>query len=330
MIIISNIIEDSMEKSIETSLEYNERIYMIQLSISELKKDPEYFFGKIFQQIVRNGDINRIKFYLSKGFSPKWIDDDNNSYWKWNLFENIIVNNEDDIKKLLWDEGGGYANSSVIIDKYDGYNGFGEPIKESVKEWRKKNPLASIANFSNRNDITDTDFSYFWGIEVLNISNCPNITGDNFVSLQNIHTLDISNNPQLNNISSFRYLKGIHTLNMSGCFGISDMVFIFLKGICELDISNNPQITDKGFAFLKGIYSLKIKNCNQITNNICQYLSSIYILDIDNCNNFYMTEKVLSKLKYLKMLTISPNKNHDKNIMSLLREQCSFIYGNSD
>jgi hypothetical protein len=318
-----------MEKSIEDSLEYYERIYKMQLSISELKKDPEYFFGKIFQQIVRSGNINRINFYLSKGFSPRWIDDDNNSYWKWNLFEHTIINNDDYIKKLLWNEGGGYTHSNIKIDKYDSYNGFGEPIKESVKEWRKKNPYASIANFSNRNDITDSDFSYFWGIEVLSISNCPNITGDNFVSLQNIHTLDISNNPQLKNISSFRYIKGIHTLNMSRCHNISDMVFIFLKGICELDISNNPQITDKGFAFLKGIYSLNMKNCNQITNNVSKYLSSVCILNIDNCNNFYMTEEIVSKLKYLKMLTISPNKNHGKNIMSLLREQCYNICGDS-
>jgi hypothetical protein len=319
-----------MDKPIDDSFEYNERIYMMQLSISKLKKDPEYFFERIFQQIVKSGNIDRIKFYLSKGFSITWIDNDNNSYWKWNLFENIIINNKDKVKKLLWDEGGGYTNSTVKINKHDGYNGFGEPIKESVKEWRKKNPYASIANFSNRYDITDLDFSYLWGIEVLNISNCPNITGDNFVSLQNIHTLDISNNPQINNISSFRYLKGIHTLNMSGCSGISDMIFIFLQGICELDVSNNPQITDKGFTFLKGIYSLKIKNCNQITNNISKYLSSVCILDINNCNNFYMTEETLSNLKYLKMLKISPNKNHAKNIVSLLREQCSFIYNNSD
>jgi hypothetical protein len=318
-----------MENSIENSLEYFERIYNMQLSISVLKKDPEYFFEKIFQQIVRNGNINRIKFYLSKGFSPIWKDDDNNSYWKWNLFENLLTTDENEVKKLLWDVGGGYIHSNIKIDMYDGYNGFGEPIKESVKEWRKKNPHVSIANFSNRSDITDSDFSYFWGIEVLNISNCPNITGDNFVSLQNIHTLDISNNPQLNNISSFKYLKGIHTLNMSGCYNISDMVFIFLKGICELDISNNPQITNKGFAYLKGIYSLNMKNCNQITNNISNYLSSVCFLDINNCNNFYMTEYTLSNLKYLKMITISPNNNHDKNIMSLLREQCYNIYGNS-
>jgi Leucine-rich repeat (LRR) protein len=319
-----------MEKAMESSYEYLERIYKLQLSISEVRKNPEQFFAIIFQNTVRNGDLDKIKFYLSKGFSPKWIDADNNSYWKWNLFENIISKNEEEVKQLLWNEGGGYAHSGIKIDKYDSYNGFGEPIKESVKEWRNKNPFASVANFSNRDDITDTDFSYFWGIEVLNISNCPNITGDNFVSLQNIHTLDISNNPQINNVSSFRYLKGIHTLYMSGCPGISDMVFIFLKGICELDISNNPQITDKGFAFLKGLYSLRMKNCNQITNNVSKYLSSVCILDIDKCNNFYMTEDALSCLKNLKMITISPNNNHDKNIMPSLRNQCSFIYGNSE
>ena len=270
------------------------------------------------ENAIKSGNISRTKWLLKKDYSPIWKDTDGASFLKWELFNNInleeLTENQKITNKLLWNTvENSFPETTVINTSYE--NKYGPLITESVSEWKSKNPYATYANFSNRKDIKDEDFTYFWGLEALNISGCTSIEGKSFMTLKGIHSLDISNCSQLTD-DAVTKLSGIYELNMSNCKKITEIAFINLRGIYDLNIEGCTQITDRAFSCLKGIKILDMKYCEQITDNALRYLSGIKIINLEGCP--YITDVGLS---YLICETIVPGYvrklSHDDNLKGI-------------
>ena len=189
-----------------------------------------------------------------------------------------------------------------------------EWIREgSLENWWKANKDANgkltvkELNINRNKDITDEDFKYLKGIEVLYMARCnqDTITDAAFKHLEgSIKHLNMwrCNQTTITN-KALKHLKGIKNLNMSGCTKITDDGFENLVGIEELDVADCYQITGAGFKYLKGIKHLTIHKCEQITDAAFEHLDSIEFLDMSYCGE--ITDEAFKHFKNLKSLTMA-------------------------
>jgi hypothetical protein len=247
------------------------------------------------RQAAERGDLDKVRWLLSQGWSPVWRAPWGDACWHWPLLATPaapIAAGWLPARALLCEAGGGapHGGFEMPLTRREEPD-YGPVICGSLAEWRAAHPEVRVANLAGRADLRSGDLAPLRGLKAVRLRGCTGLDDAALEHVRGVHTLDIAGVKTFTD-AAFVHLRGVHTLDMSGCDqpALTGAAFFQLAGIHTLNMSHCTQttITSDHFLHLRGVQSLCIWGCTQSTidDRALPPLRGIHTLDISGCVQF--------------------------------------------